>query len=93
LSVFLASKGIAFAKLLPDRVTFRLDKDILHLFNVSKAATSIFVIRLFRSCGLWPPNSTLRNFKVTSSLRSPSAKANLFLAFGERKLLSCGKAA
>jgi hypothetical protein len=26
-----------------------------------------------------------------SSLRSPSAKANLFLAFGERKLLACSR--
>jgi hypothetical protein len=33
------------------------------------------------SCGLQPPNSTYGNFKVASSLRSPSAKANLFLAF------------
>jgi hypothetical protein len=47
--------------------------------------------RLFiQSCSLRPPNSSYRNFKVASSLRSPSAKANLFLAFGERKLLSCG---
>ncbi len=34
-----------------------------------------------KSCGLWPPKSMYRNFKVESSLRSPSAKANLFLAF------------
>ncbi len=37
-----------------------------------------------------PVKFTYRNFKVASSLRSPSAKANLFLAISERKLLSCG---
>jgi hypothetical protein len=47
-------------------------------------------VPILQSRGLWPPNLTYRNFKVASSLRSPSAKANLFLAFGERKLLSRG---